>query len=77
MILNKDTEPQGESPLDENSLMGAKECASHILKAIEKRKRTLILTAQGRETILLNRFMPELADKMVHKFFFKKGVLVK
>ncbi len=75
--LNKDTEPQGESPLDENSLMSAKECATHILKAIEKRKRTLILTAQGRETILLNRFMPELADKMVHKFFFKKGVLVK
>jgi len=75
--LNKNSEPQGETPLDENSLMGAKECASLILKAIEKRKRTLVITSQGKETILLNRFMPELADKMIHKFFFKKGVLVK
>jgi len=75
--LNKNTEPQGESPLDEKSLMSAKECAAHILKAIEKRKRTLVLTAEGKETILLSRFMPELADKMVYKFFFKKGVLIK
>ena len=75
--LNKNSEPQGETPLDEASLMSPEECAAHILKAIEKRKRTLVLTSQGKETILLNRFMPELADKMVYKFFFKKGVLVK
>jgi short-subunit dehydrogenase len=75
--LNKDSQPQGETPLDENSLMSTVDCAVHILKAIEKRKRTLVLTAQGKETILLNRLMPDLADKMVHKFFFKKGVLVK
>jgi short-subunit dehydrogenase len=77
VALNKNSEPQGETPLDENSLMSAEECAEHILKAIEKRKRTLVLTSQGRETILLNWFMPKLADRMVHKFFFKKGVLVK
>ncbi len=75
--LNKNSEPQGETPLDENSLMNPDECATHILKAIEKRKRTLVLTAQGKETILLNRIMPDFADKMIYKFFFKKGVLVK
>lgn len=75
--LNKNSKPQGETPMDENSLMSAEECALHILKAIEKRKRTLVLTTQGKETIFLNRFMPGLADKMVYKFFFKKGVLVK
>jgi short-subunit dehydrogenase len=75
--LNKDSEPQGESPLNEESLMNTKECAVHILKAIEKRKRTLVITSQGKETILLNRFMPDFADKMVYKFYFKKGVLVK
>jgi short-subunit dehydrogenase len=75
--LNKNTQPQGETPLDEESLMSAEECASHILHAVEKRKRTLVLTRQGKETILLNRFLPSLADKMVHKFFFKDGVLVK
>lgn len=75
--LNKNTQPQGESPMDEKSLMSAKECAENILRAIEKRKRTLVLTAQGKETIFLTRFMPELADKMMYKFFFKNGVLVK
>jgi short-subunit dehydrogenase len=77
VALNKNSEPQGETPLNENDLMSPEECAGHILKAIEKRKRTLVLTSQGKETILLNRFMPALADRMVHKFFFKKGVLVK
>ncbi len=75
--LNKDSKPQGETPLDENSLMSPEECASHILTAIEKRKRTLVLTRQGKETVFINRFLPSFADKMVHKFFFKNGVLVK
>ena len=75
--LDKNSQPQGESPLDENTLMSAEECADNILKAIEKKKRTLVLTAQGKETIFLARFMPDLADKMIHKFFFKKGVLIK
>lgn len=75
--LNKNSEPQGETPLNENFLMSPEECASHILTAIEKRKRTLVLTRQGKETVLLNRFLPSFADKMVHKFFFKNGVLIK
>jgi short-subunit dehydrogenase len=77
VALDKNSQPQGESPLDENSLMSAEECAIHILKAIEKRKRTLVLTPKGKETILLNRVAPELADKMIYKFFFKDGELIK
>ncbi|SFQ21004.1 SDR family oxidoreductase [Parafilimonas terrae] len=77
VALNKNSQPQGETPLDEESLMSAEEVAEHILKAIEKRKRTLVLSGQGKQTIFLTRFMPELADKLVHKFFFNKGVLVK
>ncbi len=77
VALDKNSQPQGESPLDESSLMSADECAFHILKAIEKRKRTLVLTPKGKETILLNRVAPEMADKMIYKFFFKDGVLIK
>ena len=77
VALNKNSQPQGETPLDENSLMNPDDVAAHILKAIEKRKRSLVLTAQGKETILLTRLLPEFADKMVYKFFFQKGVLVK
>ena len=77
MALNKNSQPQGETPLDENSLMSSDECAAHILTAVEKRKRTLVITRQGKETVLLNRLLPSFTDKMVRKFFFKDGVLIK
>jgi short-subunit dehydrogenase len=57
--------------------MSSEECAQHILKAIEKRKRTLVLTFTGKRTVFMNKFFPSLTDKMVRKFFFKNGELVK
>jgi short-subunit dehydrogenase len=75
--LNKDAKPQGESPLEEEKLMSAEECAQHIVKAISKRKRTLILTFTGKETVYMNKFFPSLTDKLTRKFFFKNGELVK
>jgi short-subunit dehydrogenase len=68
---------QGETPLDESKLMSAEECARYILKAIRKKKRTLVLTFTGKRTIFMNKFFPSLADKLVRKFFFKDGKLVK
>ncbi|MES1217663.1 MAG: SDR family oxidoreductase [Bacteroidota bacterium] len=75
--LNKLGEHQGESPMDESKLMSAEECAHHILKAVRKRRRTLVLTFNGKETVFLNKFFPRLADLFVKKFFFKNGELVK
>jgi short-subunit dehydrogenase len=75
--LNKDAKSHGDTPLDEAKLMTAEECATHILKAIEKRKRTLVLTFQGKQTVFLNKFFPKLADRLTHNFFFKNGELVK
>jgi len=75
--LNKDGESQGESPLDENKMMTADECARHILRAIKNKRRTLVLTFQGKQTVFLNKFFPKIADRFVKNFFFKKGVLVK
>ncbi len=75
--LDKNAKPQGESPLEEDKLMSAADCAKHILKAVERRQRTLILTTTGKETVLINKYFPSLADKLVHKFFFKNGVLSK
>lgn len=75
--LDKDAKPQGESPLKEEKLMTAEECAHHIIKAIQKRKRTLVLTFTGKETVYMNRFFPALTDKLTRKFFFKDGKLVK
>jgi len=75
--LNKEGQPHKESQMDESKMMPADECARYILKAIEKRKRTLVLTFTGKRTVLMNKFFPGLTDKMVHKFFFEKGRLVK
>ncbi len=75
--LNKEGKAQGESPMDESSMMSSLECASHILTAIKKRKRTLVLTFTGKRTVFLNKFFPGIADKLVRKFFFKNGELVK
>ena len=68
---------QGASPMDEDKMMPADECARHILSAIEKRKRTLVLTFTSKRTVFMNKFFPALADKFAYKFFFKDGRLVK
>lgn len=75
--LNKEGKSQGESPMDESKMMSAEECAAHILRAIRKKKRTLVLTFTGKRTVFMQKFLPGFADKMVYKFFFKGGKLVK
>jgi short-subunit dehydrogenase len=75
--LDETGKAQGESKMQEDKMMPASECAGHILNAIEKRKRTLVLTFTGIRTVLLNKFFPALADRMVHKFYFKNGELIK
>jgi short-subunit dehydrogenase len=69
--------PQKENPMDESKLMSAEACAGHILDAVEKRKRSLILTFNGKRTVFLNKFFPSLTDKLVRKFYFDKGELKK
>jgi dehydrogenase/reductase SDR family protein 7B len=63
---------QGESPKDESSLMGAGEVAGHIFRAVVERRRTIILTGQGKLTVLLNKFFPAFMDKMVYNHFKKE-----
>ncbi len=75
--LNKDGASHGETPMDESKMMSAEECAERILTAIRKKKRTLVMTFTGKRTVFLNKFFPGLADKLVHKFFFKDGQLIK
>lgn len=75
--LNNRGQSQGESPMDEGKMMTAEDCAKHILRAIEKRKRTLVLTFTGKRTVFMNKFFPRWADKLVKNFFFKNGELVR
>lgn len=77
VALNFRGQSQGETPIDESKLMTAEECAQHIIKAIIKRKRTLVLTLTGKKTVFLNKLFPSLADKLTHQYFFKDGKLIK
>ena len=67
-----DGHAQKETPLDESKLMSAEECASIILKGIDKRRRTIVMTGQGKLTVLINKLFPSLADNMVYKHFLNE-----
>jgi short-subunit dehydrogenase len=75
--LNSQGQAVGQSVLDEGQIMTAEECAHHILKAIEKRKRTLVLTFTGKVTVLINKIFPSLADRLTYNYYYKKGEFVK
>jgi short-subunit dehydrogenase len=75
--LNKEGGLHGSTPMDEGKMMSAEVCARHILNAVRKKKRTLVLTFTGKRTVFMQKFFPNLADKLTYKFFFKNGKLVK
>lgn len=71
--LTRDGHQQGESPRQEEKMMTAEECATHIYNATVKRRRTLILTTQGKLAVWLNKWLPGLADRMVYKVMAKEA----
>jgi len=62
-----DGSQQGESPRTEEKMMPAEEVAQYIYTAIVRRKRSLILTLQGKSTVLLKKIFPGLLDRLVYK----------
>lgn len=70
--LNASGRAQQETPLNEKNLMSAETCAHLILQAAEKRKRTLIMSAQGKLTVWMNKFFPSFVDKQVFKHFLQE-----
>ncbi|MGL4347003.1 MAG: SDR family oxidoreductase [Chitinophagaceae bacterium] len=63
--------------LDEKKIMSANICAQIIIKSIAQKRRTKLMTLQGRIILLLRKFLPILSDKVIQKFYFKKGILIK
>jgi short-subunit dehydrogenase len=63
---------QEESPLEEGKLMTAGECAGIVLSGIGRRKRTVVMTGQGKLVVWLNKLLPGLTDKMVYKHFLEE-----
>ncbi|MBW8327151.1 MAG: SDR family oxidoreductase [Prolixibacteraceae bacterium] len=73
VALTNDGSQQGETPRNEDKMMSAEECALHIVKAVEKRKRELILTfVEGKLTVFLGKFFPSLLDKLTYNHMAKE-----
>lgn len=70
--LTADGSSQGESPRDESKMMSSEEVAEHILKAVLKRKRDLVLTGQGKLAVFLNKWMPGIMDGIVYNQMAKE-----
>jgi short-subunit dehydrogenase len=76
--LDKNGIQQGETTLQEDKMMTPEEVANIIANGIENRERTLIMTLQGKLTVLLSKFLPAFLDKQVFKVFAReKNALLK
>jgi len=63
---------QGESPRNEKKMMSAQEVAENIYKAVKKRKNSIVLSSEGKLTVLINKFFPRMLDKIVFNHMAKE-----
>lgn len=70
--LDKEGHEQRESTLNEEKMMSSEAVARRIVKGVEKRKRTLIMTGEGKLTVLIGKFFPKLLDKLVYNKLAKE-----
>lgn len=71
--LNNKGQSQEETPLEENKLMTAEKVADITFKSVVRRKRTRVMTFQGKLTVMMNKCFPSLTDKLVYNFFKKEA----
>jgi len=73
VALTADGTQQGETPRNESKMMSSEEVARRIARAIEKRKRSLVLTfVEGKVAVFLGKFFPSLLDKLSYKHMAKE-----
>lgn len=76
--LSQDGNAHGETSMEEGKMMSAEEVAQRICDGIVQRKRTLVMTRQGKLAVWVNKLFPAFADKKVFELFTKeKNPLIK
>lgn len=72
VALNESAVSQGESSMNEGKMMTSEEVARIIVEGVSKRKRSLIMTGQGKFTVFLQKLFPGFLDKLVFNHFKKE-----
>ena len=62
-----DGSPLGESPVQEEKIMTAEECAVQIIEALENRKRLLIMSSRGKVGRWIKLIAPGLIDRVAQR----------
>ena len=70
--LTADGSAQGETPLDEGSLMSAEACAKHLSRALHRRRSQVTLTSLGRLTVWAHRLFPRLTDRLTYSYIARE-----
>ena len=65
LALNKNGNPQRETPRDEGKMMSSEKVAQIIAHATLKREKDLILTGEGKLVVWLHKNFPGIADRII------------
>jgi short-subunit dehydrogenase len=72
--LTSNGSKQGKTPRREEKMMTAEACARHIVRAVQKRKRQLILTfLEGKLSVFMGKFLPGLLDRFTYNHMAKES----
>ncbi|PLX16789.1 MAG: short chain dehydrogenase [Marinilabiliales bacterium] len=64
--------PQGNTPLNESKLMSAEAVANSIVKGVLRRKRNIILSFEGKFSVLLQRVIPKSLDRIFYNYMARE-----
>ena len=71
--LTADGSLQGETPRDESKMMSSEECARRIVKAIERRRRKIIINfVDGQLVVFIAKLWADLVDRALYRVFAKE-----
>jgi short-subunit dehydrogenase len=65
--IGPDGEPLGASPMMQSKIMTAEECATRIVRAMEKRQRLLLMSTRGKLGRWLKLVAPSVIDRIAAK----------
>lgn len=70
--LDKDGNPQGKTPREEDKMMTAERVAHLIAKGIKHKRRSLIMTPLGKITVFVEKFWPQLTEAVAYSYMAKE-----